>query len=75
MHCTHAVPPAHFFAVGQSLLLAHRTQAPLLQTWPLMLVAQSLLLVHPPPFGVVPPLVQPAMAASVKIAAVQQSRR
>jgi hypothetical protein len=48
-HATHAVCPLHFWPPGQSPFVPQRTHEPDRHTWPVVLVAQSAFVVHPPP--------------------------
>jgi hypothetical protein len=54
-HATHEVCASHFCPTGQSALVPHTWQAPLTQTCPVVLVPQSLLVLHPPDVPSLPP--------------------
>jgi hypothetical protein len=50
-HATHEVCASHFCPVGQSAFVPQTWHAPLTQTWPVVLVAQSLFALQPPALG------------------------
>jgi hypothetical protein len=63
-HATHEVCASHFCPVGQSAFVPHTWHAPLTQTWPVVLVAQSLFELHPPVPGAPSGLTASVFAAS-----------